>query len=127
MSMDLTPLVPAGRQMIERYGGGRFVVSGVTHEGSIIVFLDRTLAWPVAEVGEITMDSLLPVVGARERLEVVLIGCGARLTQVPAELRRALRQSGLAVEMMDTGAACRTYNVLAAEDRRVAAAVIAVE
>ena len=126
MSMDLTPLVPAGRQMIERYGGGRFVVSGVTHDGSVIVFSNRTLAWPVAGIGEMTMDSLLPIVDARESLEIVLIGCGARLTQVPAELRRALRQSGLAVELMDTGAACRTYNVLAAEDRRVAAALIAV-
>ena len=127
MSMDLTPLVPAGRQMIERYGGGRFVVSGVMHEGSVIVFPNRTLAWPLAAIGEITVESLLPVLDARESLEIVLIGCGARLTQVPAELRRALRQSGLAVEMMDTGAACRTYNVLAAEDRRVAAALIAVE
>ena len=126
MSMDLTPLVPAGRQMVERYGDGRFVVSGTAHEGSIIVFPDRTLAWPAADLGAVTLESLAAILDARDGLEVVLLGCGARLTQVPSELRRSLRDLGLAVEFMDTGAACRTYNVLAAEDRRVAAALIAV-
>ena len=126
MSMDLTPLVPAGRQMVERYGDGRFVVSGTAHEGSIIVFPDRTLAWPVADLGAVTLESLAAILDARDGLEVMLLGCGARLTQVPSELRRSLRDLGLAVEFMDTGAACRTYNVLAAEDRRVAAALIAV-
>ena len=127
MSIDLTPLVPADRQMIERYGEGRFIVTGAVHEGSIIVFPDRTLAWPVAEIGAVTLESLAAIADARESLEVVLLGCGARLTQVPAELRQLLRRSGLGLELMDTGAACRTYNVLAAEDRRVAAALIAVE
>ncbi len=127
MSMDLTPLVPQGRQMIDRYGGGRFTVSGRVFEGSIIVFPERTMSWAVASVGEVTAESLAPLLQERERLEVVLLGCGARLTQIPLGLRQALRQSGLAVELMDTGAACRTYNVLAAEERRVVAALIAVE
>jgi uncharacterized protein len=68
---------------------------------------------------------LQPILAVRESLEVVLLGCGARLTQIPRELRQMLRQSGLAAELMDTGAACRTYNVLAAEERKVAAALIA--
>jgi uncharacterized protein len=126
MTMDLTPSVPAGRQMIESYGGGRFRVSGRVHEGSIIVFPDRTLAWPVADLAQVTEESLAPVLAEREGIEVVLLGCGARLTQVPRALRRAFRESGLPLEFMDTGAACRTYNVLAAEDRRVVAALIAV-
>ncbi len=126
MSMDLTPLVPAGRQIIDRYGGGRFTVNGAVHQGSIVVFLDRTLPWPVTAVAEVTLESLEPVLAERENVEIVLLGCGARLTQIPRELRQALRQSGLAVELMDTGAACRTYNVLAAEARRVVAALIAV-
>jgi uncharacterized protein len=125
MSMDLTPLVPAGRQMIDRYGEDRFTVSGTVHHGSIIVFTDHTLAWPVRAITEVTLDSLQPILAVRESLEVVLLGCGARLTQIPRELRQMLRQSGLAAELMDTGAACRTYNVLAAEERKVAAALIA--
>jgi uncharacterized protein len=126
MSIDLTPLVPAGRQMIDSYGEDRFTVSGTVHHGSIIVFTDHTLAWPVRAITEVTLDSLQPILAVRESLEVVLLGCGARLTQIPRELRQMLRQSGLAAELMDTGAACRTYNVLAAEERKVAAALIAV-
>jgi uncharacterized protein len=125
MSIDLIPLVPAGRQMIDRYGEDRFTVSGTVHHGSIIVFTDHTLAWPVRAITEVTLDSLQPILAVRESLEVVLLGCGARLTQIPRELRQMLRQSGLAAELMDTGAACRTYNVLAAEERKVAAALIA--
>jgi uncharacterized protein len=125
MSIDLTPLVPAGRQMIDRYGEDRFTVSGTVHHGSIIVFTDHTLTWPVRAITEVTLDSLQPILAVRESLEVVLLGCGARLTQIPRELRQMLRQSGLAAELMDTGAACRTYNVLAAEERKVAAALIA--
>jgi uncharacterized protein len=125
MSIDLTPLVPAGRQMIDRYGEDRFTVSGTVHHGSIIVFTDHTLAWPVGAITEVTLESLQPILAVRESLEVVLLGCGARLTQIPRELRQMLRQSGLAAELMDTGAACRTYNVLAAEERKVAAALIA--
>jgi uncharacterized protein len=126
MSVDLTPLIPAGRQIIDSYGDGRFTVSGTVHHGSIIVFTDRTLDWPVNAIAEVTLGSLQPIFAVRESLEVVLIGCGARLTQIPRELRQVLRQSGLAAELMDTGAACRTYNVLAAEERKVVAALIAV-
>ena len=126
MSMDLTPLVPAGRQIIDSYGDERFTVSGTVHHGSIIVFTDRTLAWPVSTIAEMSLESLQPIVAVRASLEVVLIGCGARLTQIPRELRQTLRQSGLAAELMDTGAACRTYNVLAAEERKVVAALLAV-
>jgi uncharacterized protein len=125
MSTDVTPLVPAGRQMIDSYGEDRFTVSGTVHHGSIIVFTDHTLAWPVRAITEVTLDSLQPILAIRASLEVVLLGCGARLTQIPRELRQMLRQSGLAAELMDTGAACRTYNVLAAEERKVAAALIA--
>jgi uncharacterized protein len=126
MSVDITPLVPAGRQMIDSYGGGRFTVSGAVHEGSIIVFTDRTLAWRIADIADVTVESLEPILNMRESIEVVLLGCGANLTQVPPGLRQQFRRSGLNIELMDTGAACRTYNVLAAEDRRVAAALIAV-
>jgi uncharacterized protein len=127
MSMDITPLVPSGRQLIESYGAGRFTVSGAVHEGSIVVFPDRTLGWPIRTLAEVTLESLEPVLAARESVEVILLGCGARLTQVPPALRQLFRRSGLGFELMDTGAACRTYNVLAAEDRRVVAALIAVE
>jgi uncharacterized protein len=58
-------------------------------------------------------------------VEVLLLGTGTRHEFVPPSLRRRLRDAGIVIDTMDTGAACRTYNVLVAEDRRVAAALIA--
>jgi uncharacterized protein len=126
--MDLTPLIPQGRQIVESYGDGRFRVSGALYEYSILVFPDRSIAWPIADIAALTPESLAPIVAAGESgaVNLLLIGCGPRMTMIPAALRTALRAKGIVIEPMDTGAACRTYNVLAAEGRKVAAALIAV-
>ena len=126
--MDITPLIPTGRQIIESYGAGRFRVSGAAYGSSIIVFPERTIPWEAASAAQITLDSLDEVAraGAAGRVDVLLIGCGERMVLIPAALRRALRDAGIVIEPMDTGAACRTYNVLMAEGRKVAAALIAV-
>ncbi len=125
--METTPAAAAGRQLIESYGDGRFRISGAVHEGSVLVLPERSLAWPVAAIEEISLDNLAPVIAVAAALEILLIGCGPRLAPVPEGLRQALRGHGLVVEPLDTGAACRTYNVLITEDRPVAAALIAVE
>lgn len=122
--MDITPLVPAGRQIIKGYGDRGFTITDIRWEGSVLVFPERTLAWPVASVDEVTAASLAPVVEAAP--DLLLLGCGRAMATVSSELRAQLRQAGVRVEVMDTGAACRTFNVLLAEDRRVAAALIAV-
>lgn len=123
--MDINPVVPADRQRIEGYGPGNFRISGARHRGSVLVFPNRTLAWHVEAVAELTLESLAAVLDAEPRVELLLIGCGARHVLLSADLRAGLRAAGIALEAMDTGAACRTYNVLMAEDRRVAAALIA--
>jgi uncharacterized protein len=124
--MDVTPVVPAGRQYIEGYGAGRFRISGVVHDGAVLVFRTRTIAWPVASLAAVTADSLAPVLEAGD-VTVLLLGCGARMAPVPSALRERLRAAGIVIEPMDTGGACRTYNVLLAEDRQVAAALLPVE
>lgn len=126
--MDLTPLIPAGRQIIESYGEGRFRISGTAIEGSVLVFPDRTLPWPVDSGEAITPESLGEVMRAGEAgtVNILLLGCGQRMAMVPSALRERLRAAGVVIEPMDTGAACRTYNVLMAEGRQVAAALIAV-
>ncbi len=121
--MDLTPLVPAGRQVIERYSASGFRVSGVIYPGPILVFPDGTLPWGAADASAVTRESLLPVV-EHGGVQILLLGLGRRMGIVAGGLRVALRQSGIVVEPMDTGAACRTYNVLLAEDRPVAAALL---
>lgn len=125
--MDLTPLIPAGRQIVESYGGGRFRVTGVAYEGSVLVFPGRTLSWPVASMEQLDEPSMAPVVaeGQAGNVDLLLLGCGARMSTIPAALRQHLRAAGVVIEAMDTGAACRTYNVLMADGRRVAAALIA--
>jgi uncharacterized protein len=126
--MDLTPLVPQGRQIIESYGDGRFRVTGAVHQGSILVFPEKTVAWPVTESTALSEDNLASIAAAGDAgtIDLLLIGCGPRMTQIPPKLRAALRSHGVVIEPMDTGAAARTYNVLAAEGRKVAAALIAV-
>lgn len=126
--MDLTPLIPVGRQIIESYGDGRFRIANVLHEGSVLVFPGQTQAWPVTDMGGLTTDALAPVsLAARKgEIELLLIGCGPRLAMIPRDLRNALRADGVVIEPMDTGAAARTFNVLLAEGRLVAAALIAV-
>jgi uncharacterized protein len=121
--MDLTPLVPAGRQIIERYSAGGFRISGVVHPGAVLVFPERTLAWAATSAAAITLDSLAAVV-KHGGVRILLLGLGRRAPALAPELRSALRAAGIAVEPMDTGAACRTYNVLVGEDRLVAAALL---
>lgn len=126
--MDITPLIPAGRQIVEAYGDGRFRVSGTLIEGSALVFPTRTLPWAVTDYAEVAAVSLAEIVVAGEagEVEILLLGCGTRQAPLPRALRELLRDAGVVVETMDTGAACRTYNLLMAEGRRVAAALIAV-
>lgn len=123
--MDITRAAAAGRLLVQTYGAGGFKVAGERHLGSILLFPDRILPWPVAAMADVTAESLRPVADADPPVEVLIIGCGARHDRLAPSLREAL--GNVAVDVMATGPACRTYNVLAGEDRRVAAALIAID
>jgi len=125
--MDVTPLVPRGRQIVESYGNGGFKVSDAAFRGSILVLPERTEVWAVTSIDDLNIDGLEVVLAAEPSIEVLFIGCGTTMAFIDPELRAAASLRGVALEPMDTGAACRTYNVLVAEDRRVAAALIAVD
>ncbi|HYN38216.1 MAG TPA: Mth938-like domain-containing protein [Rhodospirillales bacterium] len=127
MPIDITVRPAAGRQLVERYGGGGFTVSGVRWPGSVLIFPDRTIAWPVAEAAGIDATALAPVLTAASRPRILVIGCGRGFSPRPEGLDMAMRDAGIGLEWMDTGAACRTFNVLLLEDREVAAALLAVE
>jgi len=117
--MELIQVAPPGRQIVERYAAAGFRVSGAIHRGPVLVFPDCTLAWS----GEISSQGLAPAV-EHGGVELLLVGTGRRMLPAGAVLRAAMKAQGIAVEAMDTGAACRTYNILLAEDRRVAAALL---
>lgn len=123
--MEVTPLIPEGRQLVQSYRPGGFTVSGIRHAGSIIVLPDRTLPWAASVVGEVTAESLAPLRDARPPVELLLLGTGQGFALVDPTLRAALRTLGIVVDGMTTPAAARTYNVLLAEGRRVAAALLA--
>ncbi|MBM3565799.1 MAG: hypothetical protein FJX42_06790 [Alphaproteobacteria bacterium] len=127
MSLDITPLVPAGRQVIESYGGGGFRIAGVFHPHSVIVLFEKTLAWPVAGPAAIVETAFSPLFDIGGNLDILVVGCGPRFLPPPAPLRAAVKARGWALEWMDTGAACRTFNVLLTEGRPAAAALVAVE
>ncbi|RDJ27641.1 hypothetical protein DWF00_11965 [Bosea caraganae] len=116
-----------GRHQIDAFGAGGFRFAEMSHRGSILALPAGIQIWPIASFAKITIASLQPVLDAAEAIDFLLIGTGKDIVFIPAEWRERFREAGITIEGMATGAAARTYNVLVGEDRRVAAALIAVE
>lgn len=116
-----------GLQQIQAYGGGGFRISGVRYDGSVLIHAEHTDVWPAATVDEIAVPAIAELVVGAPMGTLVLIGCGARFVPMPASLRASLATAGVHAEWMDTGAACRTFNVLVSEGREVRAALLAVD
>ncbi len=112
---------------IDAYGGGGFRVSGAWRGGSLLILNDEPRRWPIADMAELTPAAFDEVIAAGPGVvEFVLLGTGAKQALPPRAIREALSAAGLGLEFMSTEAAARTYNVLASEGRRMAAALIAV-
>ena len=124
--MDITPEIPADRKYIDHYGDGGFRVGGERYEGSLIVAPEQVWAWAISDIAHLTTESIAAVLAADPPIELLLIGCGTRVERVPRDVRGVLRTRAIITDGMETGAACRTYNILMAEERRVAAALIAI-
>jgi uncharacterized protein len=125
--VEIAPLPQHDRQIVQGYGNSGFRVSDRDWAGGVIVFPIRTIGWKPAAINELDLASFDAVRDANDPpIELLLIGTGLRTIFLPPELRSGLRELGLAVEAMDTGAACRTYNLLIGEERRVAAALLPV-
>lgn len=122
--MDVTPLIKEGQQIIQSYAAGVFRISGVSYEGAVLVSPIDTLPWDVPSFEALTIEHFTPLFEEAAHIDVVLLGTGAKMEFFSPALRQALREKGLSVDVMDTGAACRTYNVLMAEGRRVVAALL---
>lgn len=125
--LDITPRVAEGRQLIQSYGGGGFKVAGEDYRGSVLVFPESTIHWSVTESAAIDLIVLQPALERSEALEIIIVGCGPTFKMPPKGLKTAVKEAGLMLEWMDTGAACRTHSVLITEGRRAAAALIAIE
>ena len=125
--MPAAPPGFAAPRIIDAYGNGGFRIGGEAFQGSVLVLPDGTVTSWSADVTALAADSFDAIVAVSPPPEILLLGCGARAAFVPPPVRQRLRDAGIVVDAMGTGAACRTYNVLIAEERRVAAALIAVD
>ena len=104
---------------IDGYGPGFFRIGGEVHHGPVLVTADKVRPW----TGETDHEAILALKG---QVDVVFYGTGAEMAYAPAGLRRALEEADMALEPMASPTACRTYNVLLSEGRRVAAALLPV-
>ena len=123
--MNVPPARFPGQAPIEAYGNGGFRFAGMSHRGSILCLPSGIHAWRPAE--PLDLPSLAPALAEKDALELLLVGTGARQQFPSPEMRRAFVEAAVTLETMNTGAACRTYNVLLAEGRAVGAALIAVD
>jgi uncharacterized protein len=115
-----------GRAPIDSYGNGGFRFADMSHRGSILCLPSGVHGWDVTEDQPLTMDLFQRVLAETRDIEFLLVGTGMSIRPLPADLKAALRAANVSSDPMSTGAAVRTYNVMLAESRAVAAALIAV-
>jgi uncharacterized protein len=116
-----------GRAMLDAYGNGGFRFADMSHRGSILCLPSGIWSWSPTNAGEIDRASLAKAIEEAGEIEIFLIGTGEEHVPLPPKLRQYLKDAGLRVDVMATGPAARTYNVLMSDQRKVAAALIAVE
>jgi len=112
-----------GRNLFTGYGEGYVEVNRARHKTSLVVSAERVITdWPLDSVSEISADHLAAIIELKP--EIVLLGTGKAFAFPEPALLAPLYKAGIGVEVMDTPAACRTYNILMTEERRVAAALL---
>ena len=104
------------------YGTGFVLINDVRYETSLVVMPEQMLTWGAESFAALKAEDFSSVVAMRP--EVVLLGTGEKLRFPHPSLTRALADARIGVEVMDLQAACRTYNILMAEERKVAAALL---
>jgi uncharacterized protein len=112
--------------IIDSHGNGGFRFAGMSHRGSLLCLPDGIWAWSVAGVDALNEDAFAAVFARGADLDFFILGTGPAVWRVPEALRLRFRDAQISLEVMTTGPAVRTYNVLLMESRRVGAGLIAV-
>jgi len=114
------------RAPIDAYGNGGFRFADMSHKGSILCLPSGIYGWE-CDTPKLKEHDITKILAEARQIEILLIGTGARLHRLDLELHATLRRQAISTDVMSTGAAVRTFNVLLAENRAVAAALVAVE
>jgi len=120
--MKLHSMPNEDRQLFSGYGSGYVAVNNVRYERNVLVTPEAVTEWPAAGFETLTPGDFGFIHDMRP--EILILGTGSAQRFPPPALARALAASGAGVEIMDTKAACRTYNILVAEGRKVLAAIL---
>jgi len=117
--MRLNEIAYTDAKPVDGYGPGFFRVGGTVFEGPLIVGPNGAKAWG-------GFDDDAPLLALKDEVDVLFVGTGAEIAHLPAAFRDHLEEAGLGVEVMASPAACRTYNILLSEGRRIALALMPV-
>lgn len=116
-----------GRAPLDAYGNGGFRFAGMSHRGSLLCLPSGIYGWEPTDPSGLAAGDFDKLLAEADGIEILIVGMGLELRRIPEPLREAFRAARISADPMSTGAAVRTYNVLLAEERAVAAALIAVD
>jgi uncharacterized protein len=116
-----------GRHLIDSFGNGGFRLGGVSHQGSLLIVPSGARALAAPDIASLKVEELALLLAEKSDMDMLLIGTGKHIAPLPKPVHNALQSESTGFDLMSTNAAVRTYNVVLAEDRRVAAILIAVD
>ena len=112
---------------IDAYGDGGFRIADARHDGDVLILGAQLSRWSIQDGAKgLAAADFSTFLDGPDAPDMVVLGTGARLAHPPAQVRQAFREARIGLEVLDTATACRTYNLLAGEGRRIGAALIAV-
>lgn len=121
--MALAEDIITSRYSIQAYDTGQVTINEKNHRQSLIVSPNVLIeGWPVSHVADLNKNNIESILDLKP--DIVLLGTGETQIFPPAEILGHFARNNLGVEIMNTGALCRTFNILVAEDRNVSAAII---
>lgn len=125
--IEFRPAHFPGKAPIEAYGNGGFRFADMSHRGSILCMPSGIHGWQPEQPDLLIPSDFKKLLEEADDIQILLVGTGDTLRPLTPDTRKVLREAGISADPMATGSAVRTYNVLLAEDRAVAAALVAVE
>lgn len=124
--MEFTEITSSEEAFIAGYGDGGFRMGEGRFDGSMLITPTGFYPWDVQTKEDISIENLNLILEMADQIEILIIGMGVSMAFLPKDIRHMFAKNDIAIEVMDTGAAARTYNVLLQEGRKVTAALIAI-